>query len=43
MRWFLEIFIGIILFPVAIILGLVLGVYDFYSSYHKAIERKLNE
>lgn len=43
MRWIIEILFGLLLLPFAIVLGLLTGLYDFYSSFHKGINKKLME
>jgi len=42
-RWIIEILFGVALFPFAVLLGLLTGTLDFYSSFHKAINKKLME
>ena len=42
-RWFLEILVGIILFPFFLVLGLIIGLTKVYSIYNKSIEDTLNK
>lgn len=42
-RWFLEVFIGILVFPLFLVLGLIYGVLTMYESYHQGIEEALEK
>ena len=43
MRWVIEIFVGIVLFPLFLIMGLINGVKDVYRAYHEGIEQGMSQ
>ena len=43
MRCFIEIFVGIVLFPFFLIMGLIHGVKDVYRAYHEGIEQGVSQ
>ena len=42
-RWFIEILMGIVLFPVFLILGLILGLTKVYKIYNQSIQEQLDK
>lgn len=42
-RWFMEILMGMILFPVFLLLGLIVGLTKVYRIYHQSIQEQIDK